>query len=179
MFSIEYINIPTLIAILVIAYLMDDVFLFMKLGNDTTKQLMATVVGYIIAVRKFGYLRFEPFANRFGEENPLYAMGFMREKSQKSKWAAYQRGIFFWQAVTLVLAIMSKIAFILSQRFVFSDFEIVAVYMTEVSDITQAGIKSGSHSVLWARIIIMSGQMSRRFYHGPVQVYIHMKKMTM
>ena len=36
MFSIEYINIPTLIAILVIAYLMDDVFLFMKLGNDTT-----------------------------------------------------------------------------------------------------------------------------------------------
>lgn len=70
MFSIEYINIPTLIAILVIAYLMDDVFLFMKLGNDTTKQLMATVVGYIIAVRKFGYLRFEPFANRFGEENP-------------------------------------------------------------------------------------------------------------
>lgn len=95
MFSIEYINIPTLIAILVIAYLMDDVFLFMKLGNDTTKQLMATVVGYIIAVRKFGYLRFEPFANRFGEENPLYAMGFMREKSQKSKWAAYQRGIFF------------------------------------------------------------------------------------
>lgn len=79
MFSIEYINIPTLIAILVIAYLMDDVFLFMKLGNDTTKQLMATVVGYIIAVRKFGYLRFEPFANRFGEENPLYAMGFMRE----------------------------------------------------------------------------------------------------
>lgn len=101
----------------------------MKLGNDTTKQLMATVVGYIIAVRKFGYLRFEPFANRFGEENPLYAMGFMREKSQKSKWAAYQRGIFFWQAVTLVLAIMSKIAFILSQRFVFSDFEIVAVYM--------------------------------------------------
>ena len=43
MFSIEYINIPTLIAILVIAYLMDDVFLFMKLGNDTTKQLMATV----------------------------------------------------------------------------------------------------------------------------------------
>lgn len=129
MFSIEYINIPTLIAILVIAYLMDDVFLFMKLGNDTTKQLMATVVGYVIAVRKFGYLRFEPFANRFGEENPLYAMGFMREKSQKSKWAAYQRGIFFWQAVTLVLAIMSKIAFILSQRFVFSDFEIVAVYM--------------------------------------------------
>ena len=90
MFSIEYINIPTLIAILVIAYLMDDVFLFMKLGNDTTKQLMATVVGYVIAVRKFGYLRFEPFANRFGEENPLYAMGFMREKSQKSKWAAYQ-----------------------------------------------------------------------------------------
>lgn len=79
MFSIEYINIPTLIAILVIAYLMDDVFLFMKLGNDTTKQLMATVVGYIIAVRKFGYLRFEPFANRFGEENPLYAMGFMRK----------------------------------------------------------------------------------------------------
>ena len=78
MFSIEYINIPTLIAILVIAYLMDDVFLFMKLGNDTTKQLMATVVGYVIAVRKFGYLRFEPFANRFGEENPLYAMGFMR-----------------------------------------------------------------------------------------------------
>ena len=73
MFSIEYINIPTLIAILVIAYLMDDVFLFMKLGNDTTKQLMATVVGYIIAVRKFGYLRFEPFANRFGEENPFYA----------------------------------------------------------------------------------------------------------
>jgi Flp pilus assembly pilin Flp len=51
MFSIEYINIPTLIAILVIAYLMDDVFLFMKLGNDTTKQLMATVVGYVIAVR--------------------------------------------------------------------------------------------------------------------------------
>ena len=67
MFSIEYINIPTLIAILVIAYLMDDVFLFMKLGNDTTKQLMATVVGYVIAVRKFGYLRFEPFANRFGK----------------------------------------------------------------------------------------------------------------
>ena len=65
MFSIEYINIPTLIAILVIAYLMDDVFLFMKLGNDTTKQLMATAVGCIIAVRKFGYLRFEPFANRW------------------------------------------------------------------------------------------------------------------
>ena len=39
LFSIEYINIPTLIAILIIAYLMDDVFLFMKLGNDTTKQL--------------------------------------------------------------------------------------------------------------------------------------------
>ena len=67
MFSIEYINIPTLIAILVIAYLMDDVFLFMKLGNDTTKQLMATVVGYIIAVRKFGYLRFEPFATVLGK----------------------------------------------------------------------------------------------------------------
>ena len=35
-FSIEYINIPTLIAIIVIAYLMDDVFLLMKLGKDTT-----------------------------------------------------------------------------------------------------------------------------------------------
>ena len=103
----------------------------MKLGNDTTKQLMATVVGYIIAVRKFGYLRFEPFANRFGEENPLYAMGFMREKSQKSNGPHIREEFFFWQAVTLVLAIMSKIAFILSQRFVFSDFEIVAVYMCD------------------------------------------------
>ena len=87
---------------------MDDVFLFMKLGNDTTKQLMATGSRVYNCCSKFGYLRFEPFANRFGEENPLYAMGFMREKSQKSKWAAYQRGIFFWQAVTLVLAIMSQ-----------------------------------------------------------------------
>ena len=58
MFSIEYINIPTLIAILVIAYLMDDVFLFMKLGNDTTKQLMATVLGYVIAVLKFLFFLF-------------------------------------------------------------------------------------------------------------------------
>ena len=129
MFSVEYINIPKFIAIMVIAYLMNDVFLFMKFGNDATKQLMAIMLGYIIVVRNFGSLRNEPFANCFGEENPLYAMGFMREKSQKSKWATYQRGIFFWQAVTLVLAIMSKIAFILSQRFVFSDFEIVAVYM--------------------------------------------------
>lgn len=109
MFSIEYINIPTLIAILVIAYLMDDVFLFMKLGNDTTKQLMATVVGYVIAVRKFGYLRFEPFANRFGEENPLYAMGFMREKSQKSKWAAYQRGIFSGRRLRWYLQLCPKL----------------------------------------------------------------------
>ena len=172
MFSIEYINIPTLIAILVIAYLMDDVFLFMKLGNDTTKQLMATVVGYIIAVRKFGYLRFEPFANRFGEENPLYAMGFMREKSQKSKWAAYQRGIFFWQAVTLVLAIMSKIAFILSQRFVFSDFEIVAVYMCSflrISCVSFLVILIG-YVVTWS-YYMMTYHRSFRYYAGRDKVW--------
>ena len=172
MFSIEYINIPTLIAILVIAYLMDDIFLFMKLGNDTTKQLMATVVGYIIAVRKFGYLRFEPFANRFGEENPLYAMGFMREKSQKSKWAAYQRGIFFWQAVTLVLAIMSKIAFILSQRFVFSDFEIVAVYMCSflrISCVSFLVILIG-YVVTWS-YYMMIYHRSFRYYAGRDKVW--------
>ena len=172
MFSIEYINIPTLIAILVIAYLMDDVFLFMKLGNDTTKQLMATVVGYVIAVRKFGYLRFEPFANRFGEENPLYAMGFMREKSQKSKWAAYQRGIFFWQAVTLVLAIMSKIAFILSQRFVFSDFEIVAVYMCSflrISCVSFLVILIG-YVVTWS-YYMMTYHRSFRYYAGRDKVW--------
>ena len=172
MFSIEYINIPTLIAILVIAYLMDDVFLFMKLGNDTTKQLMATVVGYIIAVRKFGYLRFEPFANRFGEENPLYAMGFMREKSQKSKWAAYQRGIFFWQAVTLVLAIMSKIAFILSQRFVFSDFEIVAVYMCSflrISCVSFLVILIG-YVVTWS-YYMLTYHRSFRYYAGRDKVW--------
>ena len=172
MFSIEYINIPTLIAILVIAYLMDDVFLFMKLGNDTTKQLLATVVGYIIAVRKFGYLRFEPFANRFGEENPLYAMGFMREKSQKSKWAAYQRGIFFWQAVTLVLAIMSKIAFILSQRFVFSDFEIVAVYMCSflrISCVSFLVILIG-YVVTWS-YYMMTYHRSFRYYAGRDKVW--------
>ena len=33
MFSVEYINIPKFIAIMVIAYLMNDVFLFMKFGN--------------------------------------------------------------------------------------------------------------------------------------------------
>ena len=130
MFSVEYINIPKFIAIMVIAYLMNDVFLFMKFGNDATKQLMAIMLGYIIVVRNFGSLRNEPFANCFGEENPLYAMGFMREKSQKSKWAAYQRGIFFWQAFALVLAIMSNIAFILVRRLVFSDFEEIAVYMS-------------------------------------------------
>lgn len=95
MFSIEYINIPTLIAILVIAYLMDDVFLFMKLGNDTTKQLMATVVGYIIAVRKFGYLRFEPFANRFGEENPFVCNGFIVEKNLRNPNGPHIREEFF------------------------------------------------------------------------------------
>ena len=75
MFSVEYINIPKFIAIMVIAYLMNDVFLFMKFGNDATKQLMAIMLGYIIVVRNFGSLRNEPFANCFGEENPLYAMG--------------------------------------------------------------------------------------------------------
>ena len=171
-FSIEYINIPTLIAIIVIAYLMDDVFLFMKLGNDTTKQLMATAVGCIIAVRKFGSLRFEPFANRFGEENPLYAMGFMREKSQKSKWATYQRGIFFWQAVTLVLAIMSKIAFILSQRFVFSDFEIVAVYMCSflrISCVSFLVILIG-YVVTWS-YYMMTYHRSFRYYAGRDKVW--------
>ena len=73
MFSVEYINIPKFIAIMVIAYLMNDVFLFMKFGNDATKQLMAIMLGYIIVVRNFGSLRNEPFANCFGEENPLYA----------------------------------------------------------------------------------------------------------
>lgn len=171
-FSIEYINIPTLIAIIVIAYLMDDVFLFMKLGNDTTKQLMATAVGCIIAVRKFGSLRFEPFANRFGEENPLYAMGFMREKSQKSKWATYQRGIFFWQAVTLVLAIMSKIAFILSQRLVFSDFEIVAVYMCSflrISCVSFVVILVG-YVVTWSYYMV-TYHRSFRYYAGRDKVW--------
>ena len=73
MFSVEYINIPKFIAIMVIAYLMNDVFLFMKFGNDATKQLMAIMLGYIIVVRNFGSLRNEPFANCFGEENPIYA----------------------------------------------------------------------------------------------------------
>lgn len=171
-FSIEYINIPTLIAIIVIAYLMDDVFLFMKLGNDTTKQLMATAVGCIIAVRKFGSLRFEPFANRFGEENPLYAMGFMRGKSQKSKWATYQRGIFFWQAVTLVLAIMSKIAFILSQRLVFSDFEIVAVYMCSflrISCVSFVVILVG-YVVTWSYYMV-TYHRSFRYYAGRDKVW--------
>ena len=172
LFSIEYINIPTLIAILIIAYLMDDVFLFMKLGNDTTKQLMATAVGCIIAVRKFGSLSFEPFANRFGEENPLYAMGFMREKSQKSKWATYQRGIFFWQAVTLVLAIMSKIAFILSQRLVFSDFEIVAVYMCSflrISCVSFVVILVG-YVVTWSYYMV-TYRRSFQYYTGRSRVW--------
>ena len=65
MFSVEYINIPKFIAIMVIAYLMNDVFLFMKFGNDATKQLMAIMLGYIIVVRNFGSLRNEPFANSF------------------------------------------------------------------------------------------------------------------
>ena len=172
LFSIEYINIPTLIAILIIAYLMDDVFLFMKLGNDTTKQLMATAVGCIIAVRKFGSLSFEPFANRFGEENPLYAMGFMREKSQKSKCATYQRGIFFWQAVTLVLAIMSKIAFILSQRLVFSDFEIVAVYMCSflrISCVSFVVILVG-YVVTWSYYMV-TYHRSFRYYAGRDKVW--------
>ena len=67
MFSVEYINIPKFIAIMVIAYLMNDVFLFMKFGNDATKQLMAIMLGYIIVVRNFGSLRNEPFANCFGK----------------------------------------------------------------------------------------------------------------
>ena len=50
MFSVEYINIPKFIAIMVIAYLMNDVFLFMKFGNDATKQLMAIMLGYIIGI---------------------------------------------------------------------------------------------------------------------------------
>ena len=172
MFSIEYINIPTLIAILVIAYLMDDVFLFMKFGNDATKQLMATVVGYIIAVRKFGYLRFEPFANRFGEENPLYAMGFMREKSQKSKWAAYQRGIFFWQAFALVLAIMSNIAFILVRRFVFSDFEEIAVYMStflRISYVSFVIILIG-YVITWSYYMV-TYRRSFQYYTGRSRVW--------
>ena len=172
MFSVEYINIPKFIAIMVIAYLMNDVFLFMKFGNDATKQLMAIMLGYIIVVRNFGSLRNEPFANCFGEENPLYAMGFMREKSQKSKWAAYQRGIFFWQAFALVLAIMSNIAFILSQRLVFSDFEIVAVYMCSflrISCVSFVVILVG-YVVTWSYYMV-TYHRSFRYYAGRDKVW--------
>ena len=172
MFSVEYINIPKFIAIMVIAYLMNDVFLFMKFGNDATKQLMAIMLGYIIVVRNFGSLRNEPFANCFGEENPLYAMGFMREKSQKSKWAAYQRGIFFWQAFALVLAIMSNIAFILVRRFVFSDFEEIAVYMStflRISYVSFVIILIG-YVITWSYYMV-TYRRSFQYYTGRSRVW--------
>ena len=135
MFNVGYLNILTLIKIVIIKYIVEDVILFIGYGTDTTQQLMAYIVGCIIAIRNLGSPIYERFANQFGEENPLYAMGFMREKSQHSKWAAYQTGIFFWQVITLIIAIMSKIVFILLQRFAFSNI-VMYTYMGKFIRIT-------------------------------------------
>lgn len=103
----------TVIEICVLTYFMTYVFLFMgSYGNAT--YVMALLVAGILSLRGMNTGKGYRQADRFGEENPLYAMGFMREKSQKSRWAAYQRGIFCWQMITLCIVGITMIALFLA-----------------------------------------------------------------
>lgn len=120
MFSVEYINIPKFIAIMVIAYLMNDVFLFMKFGNDATKQLMAIMLGYIIVVRNFGLSEMNHLRTALGKRILCMRWDLCGKNLRIQMGGISARNFFLAGVLALVLAIMSNIAFILVRRLVFS-----------------------------------------------------------
>lgn len=103
----------TVIEICVLTYFMTYVFLFMGFYGNAT-YVMALLVAGILSLRGMNTGKGYRQADRFDELNPLYSMGFMREKSKHSKWGAYQKGIFFWQMMTLCIVGITMIALFLA-----------------------------------------------------------------
>lgn len=71
----------TVIEICVLTYFMTYVFLFMSSYGNAT-YVMALLVAGILSLRGMNTGKGYRQADRFDELNPLYSMGFMREKSK-------------------------------------------------------------------------------------------------